>query len=77
MTEYRKHKSGREFARVEGNDAVRVRCMSYRVEIIRDNSSTLAQGITVDKELYKPCTEQEFKEAFSEAMERIQTLKIS
>jgi hypothetical protein len=77
MTEYRKHKSGREFARVNGNDTLRIKNTYGRVELISDESPIISHAIIDDIELYKPCTEREFKEQFDSAMERIQTIKIS
>jgi hypothetical protein len=76
MTEFRKHKSGRQYARIEGCKVLRVMTMFVRTEIVKDESVILSHAITEDKEDYFPCTEQEFKEAYEEALRRIQNMEI-
>jgi hypothetical protein len=76
MIEYRKHKSGRQFARVEGKDVIRVKDMFDRVEVIREESAMMANAVIEDLEMFKPCTEREFKEQFDSAMERINKMTI-
>jgi hypothetical protein len=77
MTEFRKHKSGRQYARIEGDKVVRVsNYLSMAVMEILDNAF-VAEEIMIDKDLWFPCTEQEFKEAYQEALRRIQNTEIN
>lgn len=76
MIEYRKHKSGRQFARIEGDMVYRVLNMLEITEIRKVKNAFTAEEIMIDKDIYFPCTEQEFNTAYQEALERIQKMKI-
>jgi hypothetical protein len=75
MTEYRKHKSGRQFSRIEGDQVTRVVNLLWKTDVMQCNSSMVAEYVRTD-EFNSPCTEQEFKEAFNEALSRIQNMTI-
>ena len=75
MIEYRKHKSGRQFARIEGHQVTRVTNLLWKTDVMQANSSTISDYIMAD-EFYSPCPEQEFNSAYQEALERIKNMKI-
>jgi hypothetical protein len=76
MIEYRKHKSGRQFYKVEGDSiAMRVINKSASSNIdIRENKDIVSE-ILLEVET-QSCTEQEFKEALQVALDRINQFKI-
>jgi hypothetical protein len=76
MTEFRKHKSGRQYARIEGDKVIRIFNGLRRTEFVIDESAMIAECVLLDKDIYFPCTEQEFKEAYQEALRRIQNMEI-
>jgi hypothetical protein len=76
MIEYRKHKSGRQFARIEGTVVHRVSNFSEMNEVTRINNAFTAEEILIDKDIYFPSTEQEFKEELQVALDRIQKMKV-
>jgi hypothetical protein len=77
MTEFRKHKSGRQYARIEGSNVWRVLNMIETKDVRWMNSAMMAEEILNTKDIYFPCTEQEFKEAYEEALIRIQNMEIN
>jgi hypothetical protein len=76
MIEYRKHKSGRQFFRIDGKIVMMVlsKYASHGASISED--LLYSQAILQDKEMYLPSTEQEFKEALETALDRIQKMKV-
>lgn len=76
MKEFRKHKSGRQFARIEGDNVWRVLNMSETKDVRWMNSAMIAEEIMNSKDIYFPCTEQEFNTAYQEALQRIKDMTI-
>jgi hypothetical protein len=75
MTQFRK--SGlRMFIRIDGDVVTSVLNREKSNAITIYDSAMMAEGITNDSQQYPVCTEQEFKEAFNEALSRIQNMEI-
>jgi hypothetical protein len=75
MIHYRKHKSGREFYRVDVDLVIKVLNKAWKssVEICEDSMS---MDDATDHYYTLPSTEQEFKEELQVALERINQFKI-
>jgi hypothetical protein len=75
MIEYRKHKSGRQFFRVNGYHVTRIINKESSSQIdAGDNRIVRSEGL--DKYESIPSTEQEFKEQLELALDRIQKMKV-
>ena len=76
MIEYRKHKSGRQFFKIDGSFVTIVLNKEERSYVERANNPMIVEDVTTDHSMYLDSTEQEFKEQYQLAMERIQKLQI-
>jgi len=75
MISYRRN-GLREFYRIEGDLVVRV-VNKEKQSCVDICDSWLIRSVATDEYSTKECTEQEFNEAYSIALDRIKTMKIA
>lgn len=69
MIHYRKHKSGRGFAKVDTDEGslIQISLWQARAHLSKSISEELIEGVMKDDEAYRDSTEEEFSRAKSEA----------
>ncbi|HYG03307.1 MAG TPA: hypothetical protein VD927_12735 [Chryseosolibacter sp.] len=75
MIEYRK--AGiRTFYRIDGDNVTRVINKSWKSTVDVGEIELVSSDVMTDAQTYKPCTEQDFKEQYNIALDRINKMKI-